>query len=481
MGRLFWKVFAGFWLMMLCVAAVVALAVFNAQRIAQQEAENDTGTGGIASGRRAVFLITRQAVVLEFGGEQALIQMLSDQQLERVRPRRNNRRWPRYTRNSVRVVNDSGSDLLGRDTEAQTLKVAKRRLSNGGSGVQEVVSREGNKFILYIPHVSRENARQRAIPWYERITPTMIATTGLLFSLLFSGLLAWYLARPIRALRDGFTKVSDGQLDTRVAGKIGSRRDELADLGQHFDKTVLRLQQLLQGQQQLLHDVSHELRSPLARIQAAIGLMQQSPEKSEQMLARIERESERLDGLVGEILTLSRLNEEVGHGEKFAIDIDDLIADIAADANFEAVERRIRISVSGTGGSIDGYPELLHRAIENLVRNAVKYTTEASTVHIAVSRADSIEIVVTDEGPGIDPKHLPSVTEPFVRVASVDPSGSTPTPDGFGLGLTIAQRAVAIHSGTLELTNRSDGKTGLVAFVSLPLTAPDTDSLQATN
>jgi len=337
--------------------------------------------------------------------------------------------------------------------------------------------------ILYIPHVPRETARRRAIPWYDRITPTMIATTGLLFSLLFSGLLAWYLARPIRALRDGFTKVSQGLLDTRVAETMGSRRDELADLGHHFDKTVLRLQQLLQSQQRLLHDVSHELRSPLARIQAAIGLMQQSPEKSEQMLARIERESERLDGLVGEILTLSRLNEEAGHGERITIDIDDLIADIAADANFEAVERRIRISVSGTGGSIQGHPNLLHRAIENLVRNAVKYTTDASTIQIVVSRTNSIDIVVTDEGPGIDPKFLPSVTEPFVRVTRTDQSTSQTSqpPDGFGLGLTIAQRAIEIHLGKLALANRTDGKSGLVASISFPLDTPHTDSLQTAN
>lgn len=472
MGRLFWKVFAGFWLMTLCIAGVVALAVFTAQRATQQDtAEIDTNSVGVAAGRRAVNLVSRQAVVLEFGGEQALRQMLSAPQPERSAPRRRHLRG-RYTRDSVRVVGVDGRDLFERDVAPDAFQAAKRRLRQNRSGVREVTSREGNNFVLYVPRIPRENFRVRTVPWYERITPAMIGTAGLVFSLLFSSLLAWYLARPIRALRDGFDQVSQGQLDTRVAGKIGSRRDELADLGQHFDRTVLRLQQLIQSQKRLLHDVSHELRSPLARIQAAIGLMQQSPEKSEQMLGRIERESMRLDGLVGEILTLSRLDQDAGHGERTAVDVDDLIADIAADANFEAVERKVRIAVDGTGGEINGYPTLLHRAIENLVRNAVKFTSPSSVVQIAVSRGESIQIKVTDQGPGIDEEFLGSVTEPFVRVA---PKNQTDTnaeqsPGGFGLGLTIAQRAVDIHQGTLTLANRSDSRTGLVATITLPLT-----------
>ena len=139
--------------------------------------------------------------------------------------------------------------------------------------------------------------------------------------------------------------------------------------------------------------------------------------------------------------------------------------------------------MSGTAGSIDGYPNLLHRAIENLVRNAVKYTADASTVQITMTRTDSINIVVTDQGPGIDEEHLASVKDPFVRVTgtSRDRGDANPTPDGFGLGLTIAQRAIDIHLGSLELKNRTDDKTGLVASVSLPLTTTPDDDKQKTN
>jgi two-component system OmpR family sensor kinase len=304
---------------------------------------------------------------------------------------------------------------------------------------------------------------RRQLPWYWRLSPAVIGLIGLGFSVLFSGLLAWYLARPIRALRRGFDQVAAGDLDTRVSNRIGPRRDELADLGSHFDTTIARLQQLIQSQRQLLHDVSHELRSPLARIQAAIGLMQQNPDKTGEMIQRVERESVRLDNLVGEILTLSRMGDGNTPGQLEPFDLDDMLADIAADARLEATGRAINISVSGTAGELTGRSELIQRAIENLVRNAVKFTNNNSAVEVRAERSDDqVVVTVRDQGPGVPEEELSTMTEPFVRGGT-----RTSNTDGYGLGLAIARRAIEIHRGSLSFENLPTG--GLLVTVALPL------------
>ena len=155
---------------------------------------------------------------------------------------------------------------------------------------------------------------------------------GILASLGFSALLAWYLAKPIRHLRGAFDAAAAGKLDTRIGPRMGRRRDEIADLGRDFDRMAHQLQILLGSQRRLLHDVSHELRSPLARLQAAIGLARQQPEKLDASLDRIERESGRLDELVGELLTLSRLEAGMSGAADEEVDLVELVAGIADDA-----------------------------------------------------------------------------------------------------------------------------------------------------
>ena len=158
----------------------------------------------------------------------------------------------------------------------------------------------------------------------------------LLGCLAASALLAWYFAKPVRNLRWAMGAVAEGRLETRIQSRMGRRRDEIADLGRDFDRMALELQRLVESQRQLLHDVSHELRSPLARLQAAIGLARQDPRQIEMTFDRIECESARLAALVGELLTLARL--ESGRDETPArpLDLVELLADIAEDARFEA-------------------------------------------------------------------------------------------------------------------------------------------------
>lgn len=183
--------------------------------------------------------------------------------------------------------------------------------------------------------------------------PVLPLFAGFLASLLCAAGMAWYFARPIRHLRDALAGAGGGDLAVRVGPAMGGRRDELADLGRDFDAMAERLQALVAGQQRLLHDVSHEMRSPLARLQAAIGLLRQQPGRLDDSLARIEREGERMNRLVGELLTLSRLEAGVG-GPLEVVDMDELLAAIVDDARFEGEARQLRIELAGAPGGRSG-------------------------------------------------------------------------------------------------------------------------------
>ncbi|HEX2198102.1 MAG TPA: ATP-binding protein, partial [Burkholderiales bacterium] len=289
--------------------------------------------------------------------------------------------------------------------------------------------------------------------------PWVLVAAGALASLAASALLAWYFARPIRHLRWAFRAAAEGRLETRVRPLMRGRRDEIADLGGDFDAMAQQLQKLVAAQRRLLHDVSHELRSPLARLQAAVGLIRQDPGRLEASLERIEREVARLDALVGEVLTLARLEGGTAAGAVATVDLADLVANVAADARFEAeaAGRGVRLD-SIEELQVPGRAELLHRAVENVVRNAVKHTGAGTTVEIGLSRtAHQAQLSVRDRGPGVGAEHLERIFEPFYRAGS----------SGFGLGLAIAQRAILAHGGTIRAQNAPEG--GLLVEIQLPL------------
>jgi signal transduction histidine kinase len=287
---------------------------------------------------------------------------------------------------------------------------------------------------------------------------------GTLASLLFAALLAWYFSRPIRALRSAFEAASGGDLAPRFAAIEGVRGDELSDLGRDFDHMSARLHALMDGQRRLLHDVSHELRSPLARLQAAIGLAHQQPEKITASLERIERESVRMDKLVGELLTLARLEAKSALPAQENIALMDLVDGIVADARFEAEHHDRHIDVKGAAlVSLRCAPDLLWRAIENVVRNAIKHSPGGGTVTIELgANLGQARIAVLDRGPGVAPDELSAIFQPFHR--STTSAGNV---DGHGLGLAIAQRVIDAHSGTICASNREGG--GLCVVITLPL------------
>jgi two-component system OmpR family sensor kinase len=289
---------------------------------------------------------------------------------------------------------------------------------------------------------------------------------AVLASLLFAALLAWYFSRPIRALRSAFEAAAAGDLAPRF-GPAPKGSDELSDLGRDFDRMSGQLRALMDGQRRLLHDVSHELRSPLARLQAAVGLAHQQPDKVANSLERIERESIRMDKLVGELLTLSRLEASPGVVRREPLDLTELVDAIVADARFEVAQAgndaQPRITVDAAEPlPVEGDPDLLWSAIENVVRNAVKHGARGGLVEVVLRAESGMALVeVRDRGPGIAPDDLPAIFEPFFRAGA-----SRTGVDGHGLGLAIARRVVQAHGGEIAAANRRDG--GLRVTITLP-------------
>lgn len=308
--------------------------------------------------------------------------------------------------------------------------------------------------------------RARPVYWPHNLPPPTAVAVTLAASVVTALLLAWYVAKPIRSLREAFEAAATGDLHRRIAGRIGARNDELADLGRDFDRMASRLQASMEGQRRLLHDVSHEMRSPLARLQAAVGILRQQVEQPAAMISRIEDETTRIDQLVGELLTLSRLEAGEWAGEEQDVDLYELVAEVVRDANFEAqTQGRQVIWEAPAAAFIRGRPELLHSAIENLVRNALKHAPESRSVWVETVELQQdrrYRVRVLDQGGGVAEQELPHLFTPFFRASS----GSN---EGYGLGLAIARRCVEAHGGTIRADNRTGG--GLCVEIVLPLPA----------
>lgn len=304
-------------------------------------------------------------------------------------------------------------------------------------------------------------------PHRPKRQPYWLWLTGLLASLAFSAAIAWYLAKPIRHLRHALNQVARGKLDTRVAFAMNGRRDELADLGAAFDQMAQQLQQHIEAQKRLLHDVSHELRSPLARLQMAIGIAHQTPSAIQDSLARIESESERLDALIGELLTLSRLESTQAALQLRRIDLNELVASIVDDASYELADTTKSIDFIAAAPIMATVDEtILGRAIENIVRNAIKFTAEGSTVNVTLQEQfDQIRLCVMDAGPGVAETDLTRVFEPFYRSEAA--ALKAHAHHGYGLGLAIAQQATKMHGGTLMAKNIQPH--GLCVTLTLPV------------
>jgi two-component system sensor histidine kinase CpxA len=286
---------------------------------------------------------------------------------------------------------------------------------------------------------------------------------------LFSFLLARSLSKPFLQLRMATRQFAGGALATRVGFILERRRDEIADLGWDFDTMAERIEALVDAQQRLLRDISHELRSPLARLNVALELARQrSGENNGNALDRIERESERLNELISELLTLTLLESGTEKIEKTPIDLEHLVESIVEDSNFEARDRNRLVQIDMSKKIVvNGSEEMLRRAIENVIRNAIRYTEEATVVEVSlfakvVDDQQAAIVRVRDHGPGVPEASLSEVFKPFYRVE--DDRGRLT--GGTGIGLAITERSVQLHGGTITVSNAED--SGLVVEMNLP-------------
>ena len=449
MGRLFWKFFAFVLLAQMVVIIGIGVLLWLA----------DGRADAVSSGRAADWIAEIQvdvgAEVLRYAGAVGF------------------RNWSEHERQpTVLAVDAAGRDILGRpvslDVAAEVRQSQRDRPESTGN--REVLTADGHLYTLFaVGHGSDRPGGalppRTPGPGWRNMPPLKGIVATIAASIVTALLLAGYVAKPIRSLRRAFDAAASGDLDRRVAPDIGARHDELADLGRDFDRMAARLQASMQGQRRLLHDVSHELRSPLARLEAAAGLIRQTPDQPEKMITRIEEEIARIDRLVGELLTLSRLETGEMPPVNEEVDMHDLVRDVVHDANFEA-QSQGREVIWGDQGSatLQGRPELLHSAIENVVRNALKHAPESQTIRVETAvNAEKEQYVlrVLDHGRGIPEGELPDLFRPFFR-------GSTGIRmDGYGLGLAIARRSIEAHGGTIRANNRSGG--GLSVEVVLPL------------
>ena len=498
-GRLFWK----FFLSILLAQVAAAVGIGSVFWLREQARLSNTITL-IETGPPAGFMLDSAAIALKYGGVPALREIVSQK-----------------GRHSVYAVFSNGRELLGREVTPSMREQARRELAADRPyrPVRQLKAPDGQQLLLFVPRMYRNaagdtlTAAQVAGPGTEGPPAGMNAPgpgepraggmpgpggpddragfgrgdgprgpfgpfspmsrpipmlAAIIVSLFFAALLAWYFSRPIRALRSAFEAASAGDLSPRFTDGDRLGGDELNDLGRDFDRMSGQLRALMDGQRRLLHDVSHELRSPLARLQAAIGLAHQQPDKIATSLERIERESVRMDKLVGELLTLSRLEANPDLPKNEPVDMQELVDGIALDARFEAGDDgpAIEVEIEGEPQAIvRGAPDLLWRAVENVVRNAVKHGGAGGRVDIRlVARGPLVHVEVLDRGPGIVEADLPTVFEPFFRS---NPGKNNV--DGHGLGLAIAQRVVHAHGGSIVARNREGG--GLQVAIALPLAA----------
>jgi|SRR5579863_1032579 len=304
--------------------------------------------------------------------------------------------------------------------------------------------------------------------------PGGVPVLGIIIAVSISGLvcylLAHFLTSPILRLRKATQRLAAGDLSARAGGNTGSAGDEMSQLVRDFDLMAEQIEKLVNAQSRLLKDISHELRSPLARLTVALELARQrtGPE-AESALERISLESARMNGLISSLMTIARLESGAGSQSKVPVQLEDLLQEVARDAAFEAQSRDCQVEAEILDElPVFGDPALLHSAIENVVRNATRYTADGTTVNIRAERVQNgrsgeAVIRVSDSGPGVPEDSLDKIFQPFYRI---DDARGRST-GGVGLGLAITDQAVRLHGGSVTASNPPEG--GLMVEIRLPL------------
>jgi len=440
-GFLFWKILLGFWLTYIAITQLLWLG-FSLYGKHHEPPEN------MATKRIVNLQMTSAVSVLQRGGLEALNDMMVD--------------WPPNDRRffSVRLMDKPPQQVMPRDE-------LNRDLAPGEfpkEVTEWVTGADGRQYQLrYDVAGLRADSTMGRRPHSILNMPEPLFIVGGICGLLFSLFLAWNLTRPMRQLRAGFGRVSKGDLSVRLFPQMRRRHDEFSVVAQDFDAMVERLSVLVRAREELLHDVSHELRSPLARLQLATGLARQTPESVNASLDRIDEEARRLDKMIGELLTLSRAEHQSLPDEQY-FDLLGLLNAVTNDARYEAQIPGVEILLNADEQqdyTVKGDANLIRSAGENVVRNALRFSLHGQQVIISLHKEhDWLVISVRDRGPGVEADKLSSIFDPFVRVNS-PLSGK-----GYGLGLSIVRKVVTAHQGEVSAVNARDG--GLELTIRLP-------------
>ncbi|WP_323109848.1 ATP-binding protein [Pectobacterium carotovorum] len=447
-GRLFWKILLGFWLTFLVMSQLLWLAFsFYGERHKPLEE--------IVVSRIATMQTEMVAAALQHGGLGELNDVMS--------------LLPQQEQQYISVTESplplSDQELVSAPQNAlldEAFAPDKRGAPRATHIIKQVSGPAGKWYqIRYDAELLRREFRPpRPVEFLNVPVPfVIIAGFG---GLLFSSVLAWSLARPLSQIRAGFDQVAQGDLNVRLLPVMHKRHDEISDVARDFDSMVERLDSLASAREQLLHDVSHELRSPLARLQLAIGLIRQNPDNIESSLQRIEREALLMDKMIGELLTLSR-TEHSGIEEAY-FDLLGLVKAVVNDTRYEAQVTGVEILLAADEDedyTIKGNAELMRRAVDNVMRNALRFSAPTQQVFVSlIGNEHEWMIQVADQGPGVEKSKLSSIFDPFIRVDS-PLSGK-----GYGLGLAITRKVVLAHGGHIEADNGE--QCGLVIRLCVP-------------
>ena len=453
--KLFWRIFLSFWLAtILMIAAVLVAGEFWPSSFPGER-------GAIFKPELVTSILTGAVNTYEVHGADAFIAEV---------------RKSTVISHGVLCLIDENGNALVKDGACPPFwsQLARNALQNGSMEVIHPGLRTEFAFPIrsatgrpYVAVLTTLQARRRLLRphfWFNLSVAVIPAA-------LVCMALSLYLTRPITRLRATAQRLAEGDLAARSSPHRITRRDELGDLARDFDMMAGRIQQLMTAQRRFVTDVSHELGAPLTRMHLAQALLRrESGEKSSTALDRIERETDKLSNLVQQLLLLAGMEAGRCPAETLTpVSLHSLCQNIIEDASFEAEHSNCRIAGSREDVTLLAYPQLLRRTIDNVLRNAVRYTAPGSEVLLNCSTDEerkTVIIEVLDSGPGVPDSMLHDIFLPFFRTAP----GRENSSGGTGLGLAIASEAIRLHDGAITAQNRKDG--GLKVTITFPLRVP---------
>ena len=439
MRSLFWRILASFWL---AIALVAGLSILLGHMLNQDAwiLSRHPGLNNLAQEWTQLY---------EAQGEDAAQDLLQQRK--------------RQYHIDVQVLNESGEPVV-RGTFPRRAAALEARQSDNKDGhlpwrrltAEYTSEKTGDTYLLIyrIPHPELDEWHRSSLAW-----PLSALVIALVVLTLFSLFVTLSITRPLSRLRGAVHDLGQATYQQNSLAQLANRRDEFGVLATDFNRMGARLQSLIGSQRQLLRDVSHELRSPLARLRIALALAERaSPEEREKLWPRLTRECDRLEALISEILVLARVDADNASAED--VDLIALLKTLQKDAQLSAPDQVVQLSTDADL-QLKGWPTMIERAVDNLLRNAQRFNPPGQPIDLhAQLQGERILISVRDHGPGVDAEHLSQLGEPFYRAPGQ-------TAQGHGLGLAIARRAAERHGGSLILANHPAG--GFIASIDLPL------------